>query len=210
MRKCLFVAVLALASLGVTANRASAWWYQPTYGVAAFPMIYPPGWYANSYYFAWYYPWYANYNYSHGWYANWWIGGGYAFYPGQQFPPYFHIHIPGGPAHMHPVGPPPHDHVLPLPKKDGLKKDAAKKEPAKVSILLPADAKLTFNGAVAAGTGESRVYLTTDLEPGRDYEYVLMAEVMRDGQMMTATQRVIVRAGEETAVALKPGASARK
>ena len=41
-------------------------------------------------------------------------------------------------------------------------------------------------------------------------EYVLTAEVVRDGQTLTAVERVIVRAGSDTPVTLAPAASARK
>ena len=86
-----------------------------------------------------------------------------------------------------------------------------KKEPGKVTITLPADAKLLFNGVAAAGEGEVRTFSTPDmLEPGRDYEYVLTAEVVRDGRTIAATERVIVRAGSVTPVTLDLSATARK
>lgn len=215
MRKCLFVAVLALAGLAVSSNRASAWWFHPTPGSAAFPMIYPSGYYTNTYYFAWYYPWYANYNYSHGWYANWWHGGGYAWYSGQQFPPGF---VPGMP---YPPPPPPAPEAkADAPKKDGPKKETPKKKDAPkkkkeagvVAIQLPPDAKLWFNGVAAEGTGAKRTFVTPELEPGQEYEYLLEAEVIRPGQVMktTASARVVVRAGEVTEVLLTPTATARK
>lgn len=215
MRKLVLLAVLSLAGMATNASRASAWWgwYYPQPAAVAFPMVYPPGWYSNVYYFPWYYPWYANYNYSHGSYSNWWMSQGWAFYPGQPIPPNFHIHQYGG-AHIHAIEPhhhdhkgmdPNHHHPLPAPKKlDG------KKEPGKVSITLPADAKLLFNGVASTGTGEVRTFRTIDLEAGRDYEYVLTAEVVRDGQVMVATERVIVRAGSVSPVTLGPSASASK
>ena len=121
MRKCLLVAVLALASVGASANRASAWWYgwcdQAYYSSVSFPMQTPSGYFTNSYYFAWYYPWYANYNYSHGHYANWWQGGGYASYSGQQMRPM----MPPGGQRMDiriTITEPGKGHVLPPPKKE--------------------------------------------------------------------------------------------
>jgi uncharacterized protein (TIGR03000 family) len=194
MRKLLLASILALVCLGATANRASAWWFitHPVPAYASFPLIYPPGYYGNMYYFPWYYPWYAHYNYSHGWYANWWMGGGFAYYPGQQFPP-VHIHIHGNPEiHVH--------------GQAGTPQAA----PGKVSIVLPPDAKLTFNGVQATGTGDTRTYVTPDLAAGRDYEYVLTAEVIRGGQIFSATERVIVRAGNVTQVSLVPAASASR
>lgn len=213
MRKCFLVSVLVLAGLAVSANRASAWWNYPVAGSVAFPMIYPSGYYTNTYYFAWYYPWYANYNYSHGWYANWWHGGGYAWYSGQQFPPNFRI--PGIPYPPPPAPVAKKDGPAPkkdAPKKDSPKKEAPKKAPGVVSIQLPPDAKLWFNGVEAAGSGATRTYTTPELEPGRDYEYLLEAEVIREGQVVkfTASARAVVRAGEVTEVSLSPTATARK
>jgi uncharacterized protein (TIGR03000 family) len=204
MRKWLCVCVLALAGLVGTSNRASAWWAYPPYSAAAFPMITPSGYYSNLYYFAWYYPWYANYNYANGWYANWWWGGGYAWYTGQMFP----IGVVEGHHHHHGL-PGEHHHppVLPVPCKEP---PPAVKTPAKVSIAVPADAKVLFNGVAAAGSGESRVFTTPDLNPNQDYEYVLTAEAVRDGQTIAVSERVIVRAGQETKVTLMPAAAARR
>jgi uncharacterized protein (TIGR03000 family) len=159
----------------------------------------PPGWYSNTYYYAWQYPWFAYYNYSHGPYANWMAGGGYAFYKNC------------GPACPYGLGlsgclPPP-----PPPKKDEPKKDETDEhnhkaaEPARVAITLPSDAKLLFNGAVATGTGESRTFATPALQYGMDYGYELTAEVIRDGRVQTITERVVVRAGETAKVTLNPG-----
>jgi uncharacterized protein (TIGR03000 family) len=220
MRKLFLVAVLAIAGLGLNAGRASAWWgwnYPPQPASVSFPMVYPSGWYTNTYYFPWYYPWYANYNYSHGSYSHWWQSHGWAFYEGQPIPGNFRIHPIFGAYFFYvvPVDGQPHpahrDHILPLPKKKDGKKDPQKFEPGKVTITLPADATLLFNGVASTGTGEVRSFLTPfDLEDGRDYEYVLTSEVVRDGQTMTATERVIVRAGSVTPVTLAPTASVRK
>ena len=51
---------------------------------AAYPTANPPGWYTNTYSYAWYYPWYAYYNSSSGPYANWAAGRGYATYGYQK------------------------------------------------------------------------------------------------------------------------------
>jgi uncharacterized protein (TIGR03000 family) len=60
---------------------------QPWAASAAFPTANPPGWYTNTYWFAWYYPWYAYYNFSQGPYANWMAGGGFATYGINRPPP---------------------------------------------------------------------------------------------------------------------------
>jgi len=217
MRKWLFVPALAMLGLLASGNRAAAWWnYYPAPASVAFPMLTPSGYFTNTYYYAWYYPWYANYNYSHGSYSHWWRSHGWAFYPGQQIPPNFRIDPIRGAYFIEPMKP---DDPKKLgepkkvePKKEPKKKDKkdAKKEPGKVTIHLPADAKLTFNGVAATGTGEERSFLTPELDEDRDYEYVLAAEVTRDGQTVVATERVIVRAGNVTTVSLRPTATAAR
>lgn len=207
MRKWLVVSVLALAGLSGSAGRASAWWHygiwvQPYYTPVAFPMLTPSGYFSNSYYFPWYFPWYANYNYSNGYYSNWWLGGGYASYAGQQMPP---VVVQANNVNINVVE---KDGKKIVPKK--LVPGAPLRAPAKVSISLPADAKLLFNGVLAEGNGEKRSFVTPALNPDQDYQYVLTAELLRDGQVIALTERVVVRAGETTSVNLNPADLAKK
>lgn len=203
MRKFWMVAAVTLGGVIGASGRAEAWqWghHGPWAASAAFPCINPPGWYTNTYSYAWYYPWYAYYNYSHGPYANWMAGGGFAWYAscdGRCGA----IGLDGQPV-MHPGHAP--------GSKDGDKKDDKKDdkkggEPAKVLINLPDDARLLFNGTPAVGTGATRQFVTPALIPGQSYAYDLTAEVVRDGRVQAVTQRVVVRAGEKTTVTLTPG-----
>lgn len=186
MRKWLMLSVLALAGTMLSTSKASAWGYglvvHPYYTSAAFPCLNPPGYFTNVYYYAWYYPWYAYYNYSHGPYANWWHWGGYATY--------------GGACGLYGCGQGQSGLTGPKPA-----------QPATVCVNLPADAKLLFNGTAATGTGESRTFATPALTPGQEYEYTLTAEVVRDGRVLTATERVRVRAGSEAKIELTPRAA---
>jgi uncharacterized protein (TIGR03000 family) len=72
--------------------------------------------------------------------------------------------------------------------------------PATILVTLPAEAKLTIDGASTKSTSASRLFQSPNLRPGRDYVYTLRAEVVRDGQNVAQEQRVTVRAGEETRV----------
>ena len=202
MRKMLTVSVMSLVVVLGSVSRADAWsWghHGPWPQTAAFPCANPPGWYSNTYYYAWQYPWFAYYNYSHGPYANWMAGQGvttYGFCPGGRCnygyaPPAAAVLVPPAPYHDY--------HPVPKDKKD------MKVEPGKVTISLPADAKLLFNGALASGTGDVRTFATPALEPGQDYGYELTAEVVRDGRVVSVTERVVVRAGETAKVTLTPG-----
>ena len=204
MRKIVMAGGVAIVLALVTSQRASAWsWGHsgPWPQTAAFPCMNPPGWYSNTYYYAWQYPWFAYYNYSQGPYANWMASQGYAYYkscPNCGSPYGCGIN---GPLPPPPPPPAPKKEPLPPPAKD----KESKSEPARVVIGLPADAKLLFNGTIAAGTGASRTFATPALAPGQDYGYELTAEVIRDGRVLTVTERVVVRAGETARVTLAPG-----
>jgi uncharacterized protein (TIGR03000 family) len=74
---------------------------------------------------------------------------------------------------------------------------------AKVVVHLPAGAKLTVNKKACQATSATRTFVSPPLEPGKDYYYTLKAELVRDGQTLTSTQRIAVRAGEEKQVLLE-------
>lgn len=83
----------------------------------------------------------------------------------------------------------------PLPKEPGLKKNEEQAR-AKVIVDVPADAKLYVDGQRMNGSTSRRVFQTPALIPGRMYYYELRAEVVRDGQVITANQRLILRPGQ--------------
>src|SRR5579871_4360564 len=91
MRKILLGFVLALGGVIGSIGTASADGVScgPWAMSAAFPTANPPGWYTNTYSYAWYYPWYAYYNYSQGPYANWMASRGVATYGYAKQPPPF-------------------------------------------------------------------------------------------------------------------------
>jgi uncharacterized protein (TIGR03000 family) len=204
MRRWLILAVLGLAGVLGSSGRASAWW-GPYYTQAAFPCVNPPGYYMNLYHYPWMYPWYAHYNYSHGHYQNWWLNGGYATYancgPRPGVPPYPIPGYVGGPQYGAPPyvpgSSPPSSHAG-GPNGVWLNAPAA----GRVTVTLPADARLQFNGAPAAGGGAVRTFQTPPLEPGQDYSYTLTAEVVIDGRVRQVSEKVVVRAGEESKVTL--------
>jgi uncharacterized protein (TIGR03000 family) len=74
---------------------------------------------------------------------------------------------------------------------------------ATIYVTLPAEAKLTIDGRPTASTSESRVFETPSLTPGKTFHYVLKATVVRDGKTDTVTEKVAVRAGEDTRVKLE-------
>ena len=75
--------------------------------------------------------------------------------------------------------------------------------PANLMVTLPADARLFVDGHETKSTTGQRLLTTPNLEPGREYHYTLRAEVTRDGQVQHVSQRITVRAGQETPVNLQ-------
>jgi uncharacterized protein (TIGR03000 family) len=85
-------------------------------------------------------------------------------------------------------------------KKDKDGDETTSARPANLRVNLPADAKLYVDGYQTRSTTGQRLLTTPNLQPGREYHYTLRAEVMRDGEVQRVTQRVAVRAGQETRV----------
>jgi uncharacterized protein (TIGR03000 family) len=82
-------------------------------------------------------------------------------------------------------------------------KGALAPAPATIVVSLPANATLKVDGAATRSTSATRVFATPALPAGQDYYYTLTAEVVRDGQTVTATRRVAVRAGQESRVSIE-------
>ncbi len=84
--------------------------------------------------------------------------------------------------------------------------------PATIVVDLPADAKLRIDNDATSSTGASRVFQSPTLNPGKEYQYTLTAEVVRDGKPVKAEQVVTVKAGQTTPVTLTlpaPGVAQR-
>jgi uncharacterized protein (TIGR03000 family) len=75
--------------------------------------------------------------------------------------------------------------------------------PATIIVSLPEDATLTIQETATTSTTANRVFVSPDLESGKDYQYTLKAKVMRDGKPVVMEETITVRAGEETQVTLK-------
>jgi uncharacterized protein (TIGR03000 family) len=73
-------------------------------------------------------------------------------------------------------------------------------DPATITVTLPADARLYFDGKMTRQDGALRTFVTPDLRPGKEFSYTAKIEYMRDGRTMTETKTVTVRAGQTTRV----------
>jgi uncharacterized protein (TIGR03000 family) len=71
---------------------------------------------------------------------------------------------------------------------------------ANVTVTVPADAIIWFDGQRTAQTGPQRFFTTPVLEEGKGYHYEVKARWMKDGQPVEQTQRVGVSAGTNVSV----------
>jgi uncharacterized protein (TIGR03000 family) len=91
---------------------------------------------------------------------------------------------------------------VPAPKPTE-KEEVAIPVPATIVVSLPAEATLLIDDAATTSTSNLRVFASPSLEPGRDFYYTVKGELVREGQTITTSQRVKVRAGEETRIQLE-------
>ena len=73
-------------------------------------------------------------------------------------------------------------------------------ERATITVKLPPGAALFVDGRKSPSSEPNRVFTTPPLPGGREFAYVLTAEVVRNGQKETFTQKVPFRAGERVEV----------
>lgn len=73
-------------------------------------------------------------------------------------------------------------------------------KPAKIHVLLPANAALTIDGRPTKSTSTDRLFITPPLASGKIFHYDLTANFVRDGKNVSVQQSVAVRAGQQTNV----------
>ena len=74
---------------------------------------------------------------------------------------------------------------------------------ARITVRLPADARLFVDNALCPLTSGERTITTPPLDVGRTYYYTLKAEVVRDGETRSQSRRIDVEAGKELTVEFK-------
>lgn len=72
---------------------------------------------------------------------------------------------------------------------------------AMLTVRVPQQARIYVNGVETRSTGDLRRYVSRDLAPGYQYTYEVTAEAVVDGQPVTSTKTVQLRAGEQTELA---------
>lgn len=83
----------------------------------------------------------------------------------------------------------------PLPKQKGEQVNTENR--ARVVVQVPTDAKLFIDGHEMKSTSGRRVFSTPQLQHGQTYYYVVRAQVEREGQVLSETQRVILQPGQQ-------------
>ncbi len=90
----------------------------------------------------------------------------------------------------------------PAPKAGGEMPKALAPTPALIVVTLPADAKVTIDGAATSSTSEIRRFQTPSMNLGSEATYTLTAEIVREGKTLKTTRVVTVRGGETTELTL--------
>jgi uncharacterized protein (TIGR03000 family) len=83
--------------------------------------------------------------------------------------------------------------VLPPPMKEPPAKEVD--STAKLVINVPEDAKLFIDNVPMKTTSANRTFKTPQLIRGQTYFYDIRVEVVRGGQTVSETKRVLLRAG---------------
>jgi len=76
------------------------------------------------------------------------------------------------------------------------------KAPARLTLTLPAEAKLTIDGHETKATSATRVFITPPLDNGKSYTYTLKATVPVGSKMEVITKDVTVVGGQDTIATL--------
>jgi len=76
-------------------------------------------------------------------------------------------------------------------------------QPARVTVNVPPDAELSFNGTRTQQAGSVRQFVTPPLQPG-SYQYDISATWMENGQRQTQTRQVTVHPGDDLNVTFTP------
>ena len=79
---------------------------------------------------------------------------------------------------------------------------ASNEAPATIVVSLPADAKLMIDDEATTSTSAQRVFVSPNLPKGKEFHYTLKAEIVVNGKPTVVTERVAVKAGEESRITL--------
>jgi uncharacterized protein (TIGR03000 family) len=81
----------------------------------------------------------------------------------------------------------------------------AAKAPVRITVVVPADAEVFFDGAPTSQKGAERLFVSPDLEPGKTYSYEVLARWKEKGQTVERTRTVPVSSGARVRVSFMDG-----
>jgi uncharacterized protein (TIGR03000 family) len=90
--------------------------------------------------------------------------------------------------------------TAPAPKKEDAPAPADGDNIARVMVIVPADAEVSFDGTRTTLTGTERTFKTPPLEKGSNYYYSVRARWTQDGRPVEQTRKVMVKAGAKVRV----------
>ena len=158
------------------------------------------GYHHGGYYHHGYYPSYHHYGYHypsyyyHGYYPSYYSSGYYPNYSGPLYLPGYYSR-----PSYYPYSTPPTVYQSSYPPVvPGA--PVGVDQVAHVTVRVPADAVIWFNGAKTTQTGPVREFVSPPLASGYQYTYELQARWTEAGQTVTQTQQVAVRPGERAFV----------
>ena len=106
----------------------------------------------------------------------------------------------GIPGTTQPVTPDGGGLLPPIPAKStSIEPTAA--DTGNLTVWVPNEAKVTINGMLTKSTGSKRHFVSYGLRPGYTYKYVVKAEIVREGKIVTEEQTVSLTAGDRGGVA---------
>jgi len=83
---------------------------------------------------------------------------------------------------------------------EGVAVQTTREAPARITVKLPADAKLFIDNVACELTSDTRTFQTPKLEAGKKYGYTLRAEAVREGKTVNSTRKIVMTAGEALTV----------
>jgi uncharacterized protein (TIGR03000 family) len=85
-------------------------------------------------------------------------------------------------------------------KKTDAKSSTSTDGIARITVELPVDAKLTVDGVACPLTTSKRVLETPKLQAGQTYYYTLEAQVVRNGETIAESRRVVFESDKNVRV----------
>jgi uncharacterized protein (TIGR03000 family) len=88
-------------------------------------------------------------------------------------------------------------------KKPPVDNETSEPAPARITITVPSDARVSIDGTATVSTETTRTFESPILMTGKSYTYTFKAEFVRDGKNVVVSRNVQVKAGSDITVSLE-------